>query len=106
MGPLQEPAEDLAIKLEATLLDFLPDSLGKRRIQLSGGTAQECNGFRMWRRLHRDFQGSGDAVEYAGTEALREYDKCQKISELSAHMDGWLSLLDRYTEPSRMQHRA
>ena len=35
------------IKLEATLLDYLPDSLAKRRIQLSGGTAQECNGFTM-----------------------------------------------------------
>ena len=96
VGPLQEPAEDLAIKLEATLLDYLPDSLAKRRIQLSGGTSQECNGFTMWRRLHRDYQGSGDAVEYAGTEALREYGRCGKISELSAHMDGWLSLLDRY----------
>ena len=90
MGPLQEPAEDLAIKLEATLLDYLPESLCKRRIQLSGGVAQECNGFTMWRRLHRDFQGSGDAVEYAGTEALREYGRCNKISELSAQMDRWL----------------
>ena len=88
MGPPQQPAEDLAIKLEATLLDYLPESLGKRRIQLSGGTAQECNGFTMWRRLHRDFQGSGDAVEYAGTEALGEYGRCNNISDLSAHMDG------------------
>ena len=50
----------------------------------------------MWRTLHKENQGSGDAVEYAGTEALKEYGRCDRIADLSGHMDGWLSMLNRY----------
>ena len=96
IGPYNEPAEDLSVKLESTLVDYLPVSLTNQRIQLAGGPSQECNGFMMWKRLHKENKGSGDAVEYAGTEALKEYGRCDKIADLSGHMDGWLSMLNRY----------
>ena len=96
IGPHNEPAEDLSVKLESTLVDYLPIGLVNRRVQLSGGPDQECNGFAMWRRLHREFKGSGEAVEYAGTEALKEYRRCDRVADLSAHMDAWLSMLNRY----------
>ena len=96
IGPYNEPAEDLAVKLESTLMDYLPVSLTNRRVQLAGGPAQECNGFAIWRRLHRENKGSGDAVEYAGVEALKEYSRCDRLADLSGHMDNWLDMLGRY----------
>ena len=105
IGPFNEPAEDLSVKLESTLVDYLPLSLVNRRIQLAGGPMEECNGFAMWRRLHRENKGSGDAVEYAGTEALKEFRRCDRLADLSGHMDAWLSLLNRYGSELRYAPR-
>ena len=44
----------------------------------------------------RDSKGSGDVVEYAGSESLRDYPTCNNLSELSIHLDGWNELLDNY----------
>ena len=70
VGPYNEPAEDLSVKLESTLMDYLPISYTNRRIQMAGGAAEECNGFAVWRRLHTENKGAGDAVEYAGVERI------------------------------------
>jgi hypothetical protein len=67
-----------------------------RRVQLCGGKAEANNGLAMWRRLHQDFAGEGEVVEYAGVEVLREYGRCNKLSELPSHIDGWFELLDHY----------
>ena len=48
-GPYNKPAEDVAVKLTSTLMDYLPISLTSKRVQLAGGPAQECNGFAIWR---------------------------------------------------------
>ena len=50
----------------------------------------------MWRRLHQDFAGEGEVVEYAGVEVLREYSRCNKLSDLPSRLDGWFELLDQY----------
>ena len=96
MGPHNEPADDLAVKFEATIVDELPIFLEKNRVQLSGGQLEECNGFTMWQRPNREYKRTGDAVEYAGNEALRKYGRREKLRDLSRHMDGWLDLLNRY----------
>ena len=51
LGPNQEPAHELAMKLEQTIIDWMPESLYKRRVQLCGGKSETGNGFLMWRRL-------------------------------------------------------
>ena len=86
LGPCRENAQDLAIKLEQLLIDYLPTTQYRKRKQLCGGEGKQGNGFKMWRRLFEDNRGSGDMVEYAGIEALREYKACNKISKVSAHM--------------------
>ena len=96
LGPFNENARDLAIKLEQTLADHLPEYLYNKRIQLCGGREEASNGFNMWIRLHRENVGDSEVIEYAGTECLRTYGKCTKRSEVSEHIDGWISLFDRY----------
>ena len=58
--------------------------------------AEKNNGFILWTRLHEDFKGSGEMVEFAGVDTLRLYPSCSKISEVTAHLDGWKELLDLY----------
>ena len=96
IGPYNENAGDLTLKLEQTIIDWLPETLHKKRVQLAGGPGETRNGFAVWRRLFRDNKGSGDVVEYAGIEVLRDYLKCNKLSELPAHLDGWNELLVNY----------
>ena len=96
LGPYNEPADDLAVKLEQLLVDWLPDSLYNRRDQLCGGEGQQHNGFMMWRRLHRDNFGGDIHINIAGIDVLREYPNCSKLSEPSNHLDGWRDLYDRY----------
>ena len=50
MGPYNENAGDLALKLEQTILDWMPETLYKKRIQLAGGPGKTGNGFAAWRR--------------------------------------------------------
>ena len=95
-GPLDERADELAVKFEGFLVKWLPLRLYERRSQLCGGREEMNNGFIMWRRLFREYTGTGAAVTYAGTEALRLYPRCDRISDLSSHIDGWKDLLDRY----------
>ena len=72
IGPLSEPAADLAIKFEQVLVDWLPESLYGRRGQLSGGPGEENNGFIMWRRLHHDNVGLEVHIANAGVDCLRQ----------------------------------
>ena len=104
LGPLNEDAADLAIKLEQVIVDWLPEKLYLRRAQLAGGKPEEGNGFAVWRRLHRDFQGTGQIVEYAGTQCLREYGKCKKLSDVAQHIDGWYELFDEYGKELEHAH--
>ena len=89
LGPYRENAQDLAVELEQLIVDDLPATQYRKRKQLCGGEGEQDNGFQMWRRLFEDNRGTGDVVEYAGTEVLREYEACTTISEVSAHMDTW-----------------
>ena len=94
LGPFHENAWELSEKLEQVIVDWLPEVDYGRRIQLCNG--EKGNGLAMWRRLHADYKGTGDMVEFAGIEVLREFKACTKISDLSNHMDTWKSLLDTY----------
>ena len=79
-----------------TIIDWMTETLYKKRVQLAGGPGETGNGSAAWRRLFRDNKGSGDVVEYAGIEVLRDYPRCSKLSELSVHLDGWNELLENY----------
>ena len=96
LGPFRESAIDLAVKLEQCLVDHLTDTMYDRRVQLCGGKENANNGLAMWRRLHSDFAGQGEVIEYAGVEVLREYGRCNKLADLPSHIDGWLELLGQY----------
>ena len=96
IGPLNEPAADLAVKFEQVLVDWLPESLYGRRGQLSGGPGEENNGFIMWRRLHHDNVGLEVHIANAGVDCLREYGRCNKMSDLLSHLDGWRDLFQQY----------
>ena len=78
------------------MIDRRPETLYKKLVQLAGGPGKTGNGFAALRRLFRDNKGSGDVVEYAGIEVLRDYPRCNQSSELSAHLDGSNGLLDNY----------
>ena len=95
-GPHDEQAADLAVKFEQFLVDWLPETLYCRRGQLSGGPGEENNGFIMWRRLHHDNIGLEVHIANAGVDCLREYGKCEKMSNLLAHLDGWRDLYQQY----------
>lgn len=96
MGPFNENAGGLAVKLEQLLIDYMPAKIYRRRNQLVGSQTEKNNGFILWRRLHEDFKGTGEMVEFAGVDTLRLYPSCSKISEVTAHLDGWKELLDLY----------
>ena len=89
LGLCSEDAVELSQKLEQVLVDWLPEKLYLRRAQLAGGKRKEGNGFAVWRRLHRDNTGEGDILQYAGTQCLREYGRCTKLTDVSTHIDGW-----------------
>ena len=96
MGPHQEHAIDLAVKLEQLLCDWMPENHYRRRVQLCGGPAEKQNGFMMWRRLFHDHIGEGETQDYAGAGCLREYPHCEKMSQLLTHIDGWYHLYDQF----------
>lgn len=96
LGPFRENAADLAVKLEQVIVDWIPDTQYGRREQLCGGKAEIGNGFAMWRRLFQDNRGSGEMIEFAGIEVLREFKTCNKLSEVNGHMDNWKEILDTY----------
>ena len=104
IGPFNELATDLAVKFEQVIVDWIPEKLYLRRTQLAGGKAEEGNGFAVWRRLHREFKGEGQIIDYAGTQCLREYGKCKKLSEVSQHIDGWYELFDSYGKELEHAH--
>ena len=70
----------------------------RRRNQLVGSQTEKNNGFIQWRRLHQDFKGSGEMVEFAGVDTLRLYPSCSKIPEVTAHLGGRQEMLDLYGE--------
>ena len=105
MGPWNEGACDLARKLEQTIIDYMPEKVYNRRLQLCGGPTQRDNGFIMWRNLHKENVGEGDIIESAGTECLRTYGQCSSVIDLSAHIDGWYELLDSHCPEMRECHR-
>ena len=84
------------MKFEGFLVKWLPVKLYERRTQLRGGKDEINNGFHMWRRLFKEYTGTGAAVTYAGTEALRAYPTCERVSGVSNHIDWWKELLEKY----------
>ena len=104
LGPCNEDALDLTVKLEQLIADYLPEKQYLRRAQLAGGKTEEGNGFAVWRRLHRDNQGEGQIVDYAGTQCLREYGQCSKLEDVSVHIDGWYELFEMYGRELESAH--
>ncbi|MCH1582993.1 MAG: hypothetical protein L7S63_07745, partial [Flavobacteriales bacterium] len=104
LGPFNENARDLAIKFEQVIVDWIPEKLYLRRAQLAGGKHEEGNGFAMWRRLHKEFRGEGQIIDYAGTTCLREYGRCKQLKDVSQHIDGWYELFDQFGKELEHAH--
>ena len=85
---------ELSEMLEGFLVDHLSDSLYRRRKQLSGGMLG--NGFEMWRWLYNEFQGGSDAVNLGGARRLQDWPRCNKIENLSQHLDDWVECLETH----------
>ena len=105
LGPFNENARELAVKFEQVLVDWLAKHMYANRVQLCGGRDEASNGFRMWMQLHLEHVGDSELIDYAGTSCLGTYGKCTKKSEMSRHIDGWISLYDRYGEELSGAHR-
>ena len=84
----------LAEILEAFIVEWISDSMYRRRTQLSGG--ERGNGFEMWRLLYAEFQGGSSAVALGGNRRLQEWPRCNRIEALSAHLDDWVDCLQTH----------
>ena len=85
-----------AQKLKATIIGYMPQSMYNNQVELCGGPMEANNGFKPWRQLFEDHAGTGEIVEYAGIEALREFPRCDKHSEVVEHVDRWKTMIDTY----------
>ena len=63
--------------LEAFIVEWLSDSLYRKRTQLCGG--QKDNGLEMCRYLYNEYPGVSDAVRLGGARSLQEWTRCTKI---------------------------
>ena len=93
-------AWDLSTILEAFLVDWFPKAMYRRRIPLAGGS--HGNGLEMWRRLHAEFKGDDDAIEFGGVRRLQEFPRCNDIKLLTSHLDDWLEVLSTFG--SELEH--
>ena len=80
--------------LEGFLVDHISDGLYRRRYQLCGG--ERGNGLEMWRWLYAEFQGGSEAVRLGGSRRLQEWPRCQKLENLSGHLDEWVECLETH----------
>ena len=80
--------------LEGFLIEYLSDSLYKRRAQLCGGV--KGNGLEMWRWLFLEFAGGSEAVMLGGSRRLQDWSRCNKMELLSQHLDDWTECLQTY----------
>ena len=71
VGPYNENGVEIAQKLEATIIGYMPESMYNNRVERRGGPMELNNGFKLWRRLFQDNAGTGDIAECAGIDALR-----------------------------------
>ena len=84
----------LSEMLEAFIVEWISDSMCRRRTQLSGG--EKGNGFEMWRLLYSEFQGGSAAVQLGGNRRLQEWPRCNRLEALSAHLDDWVECLQTH----------
>ena len=77
-------------------MEWVTDTIYNRRIRWAGGFKEKGNGFEIWRRMHKEYHGSGDGIMLSGLKLLHEYPKHDKVEGLAAHLDGWENLLDEY----------
>ena len=94
IGPFNENGVEIAQKLEATIIGYMPESMYNNRVELCGGPMEANNGFKLWRRFLEDTAGTGDSVESAGIEALWEFPRCDKHSGVVEHVDRWKTMID------------
>ena len=85
---------EIAQTLEAFLIDWFSDGLYKRRNQLCGG--EKGNGLEMWRWLYQEYQGGSEAVMLGGTRRLQDWSRCNKLDQLSGHLDDWVECLQTH----------
>ena len=93
-------AWDLSTILEAFLVDWFPKAMYRRRVPLAGG--EHGNGLEMWRRLHNEYKGDDDAIEFGGVRRLQEFARCNDLKLLPSHLDDWLEVLSTYG--SELEH--
>ena len=80
--------------LEGFLIEYLSDSLYRRRVQLCGGT--KGYGLEMRRWLFHEFAGGSEAVMLGGSRRLQDWSRCTKMEQLSQHLDDWVECLQQY----------
>lgn len=90
------PALEMAEVLEAFLMEWVAEKIYDQRNQWCGGIGEESNGFKLWRKFHVGFHGSGDAMTLAGLDVFRKYPRHTKLEGLAEHLDGWEELLNTY----------
>ena len=93
-------AWDLSTMLESFMVDWFPKSMYRRRVPLAGGTMG--NGLEMWRLLHVENKGGGDAIEFGGVRRLQEFPRCNEVKHLNEHIDDWLDVLSQFG--SELEH--
>ena len=87
-------AWELSVMLENFLCYWVSDKIYKKRKHHSGGEAG--NGFEMWRRFFKEYQGGGVTVKLAGINALNTFPKCSSAANLGSHLDSWQELYDEF----------
>ena len=82
-------------------MERVTGTIYNRGIQWAGGFTEKGDGFEVWRRMHKEYHGSGDSIMLSRLKLLREYPRHDKVEGLAAHLDGWemLDEWNRFEDP-------
>ena len=88
-----ETAWTIAEDLENFWVKWFNESMYNCRDQRRGGPDEAGNGMEMWRRLHMEFKGGSDLVEYGWRKEFKKYPGCTKSAiSISNWMTGSLAV--------------
>ena len=54
------------------------------------------NGFELWRRLYRDYEGTSEIMNLNGTAKLMAFPQCTDYRKLNNHLDDFVYMLNRF----------
>ena len=54
------------------------------------------NGFELWRRLYRDYEGTSEIMNLNGTAKLMAFPQCSDYRKLNTHLDDFVFMLNRF----------